>query len=142
MHVTISTPRTALHQRVAKSVGPFRDAIPDERHLAAPSSAGRRCRHCLAVLRSQMPVSFECQVSPSLCPNHRATVGMSTPDSMHLVAKRWRRSWWVRRFARPLRTFSSKPFGLHRPPGRNPLDRPGSTLDFREGLSDARPSAG
>ncbi len=36
---------------------------------------------------------------PSWCPSQRETVGICTPDSMQRVANRWRKSWWVIRFA-------------------------------------------
>ena len=43
------------------------------------------------------PYIFMASAPPSLCPSQRETVEISTPDSMHLVANKWRMSWCVRR---------------------------------------------
>ena len=49
--------------------------------------------------RRRWPYVFISNAPPSLWPSQRETVGMSTPLSMHRVANKCRKSWWVMRSA-------------------------------------------
>src|SRR6266545_5026202 len=50
---------------------------------------------CALCWSRRCPYTFIASAPPSLCPSHRLTVGMSTPDSMQRVANKCRKSWWV-----------------------------------------------
>jgi len=63
---------------------------------------GRRRIILIATAGSAIDYFVMANAPPSLCPSQRATVGISTPDSMQRVANRWRRSWWRGRFDNPV----------------------------------------
>jgi hypothetical protein len=54
-------------------------------------------RALLTVFAAQVAVSFHREDTAVVVTQAGGTVGISTPDSMQIVAKRCRQSWWVMR---------------------------------------------